>query len=486
MKKKRVIIYNSIFSTLIFILFFSVSAESLCQYASSASATSQNNLGSLASYSTGEPNAQYVGQCTQWSGYGYSWSPSNWNVRANLTLSYAIPVNVTNITIFGDYDICWDKMWLKNSPTGETIRIFSGFENSCIATKNINQSFIADTIILQTCGWSWSSTDAVRLCGNILNSTLPPINNTNITINNIEICQWKGCKKGAVSISVDDYFTSCISELDSHGYKGTYFLSNTNTYSNNLWNQFNNAFNNGHELAPHTQSHWCVGIPQNQWIQDIENNIIDITSRTNAKREDLISFAYPCGYNTENMQNIIRNNWNFISARGYYFNELEDATPSNYFNMKSFNSHDYPGGIWEPPSYYYIVDRAEAEGKWANLVYHNECSDDGVINYLPIKNVWVDTIGNVVKYTYLRDNSTIYNFQNSTNEIKFNIDVDNRYDQIYYNQNLTLMVKIPVQTISNVKSNNLTIDFSYQTINNSRYVVFDTPFPINDEIIISY
>ena len=148
----------SLFSTL-------VSGEQMCQYASSATATSENSLGSLSAYSTGAPDASQVGQCTIWSGYGLSWSPANWNVKANLTLSYDVPVYVSNFTIFGDYDACWSKMWLKNSVTGDELMVFAGFENSCISVQTLDESFLADSIILETCGWSWSSTDAVELCG---------------------------------------------------------------------------------------------------------------------------------------------------------------------------------------------------------------------------------------------------------------------------------------------------------------------------------
>ena len=137
----------------------------ICQYANSASATSENS-GSLASYATGAPNAKYAGTCNQWSGYGYSWGPTNWNTKATLTLNYNIPVNASNFTIFGDYDICWNKMWLKNSETEEQVEVFNGIDNSCTSLKTLDGSFLADTIILETCGWGWSSTDAVQMCGN--------------------------------------------------------------------------------------------------------------------------------------------------------------------------------------------------------------------------------------------------------------------------------------------------------------------------------
>ena len=156
-------IYLLLFIVLLFNLLI-VSAENICQFASSANATSENKAGSLAIYAIGVPNSPKPG-CTSWGGYGYSWSPSNWNIKANLTLNYEIPVNVTNFTIFGDYDMCWSKMWLKNSKTGKIKEIFKGNEKTCTLIKKFPDNFLADSIILETCGWSWSVTDAVQLCG---------------------------------------------------------------------------------------------------------------------------------------------------------------------------------------------------------------------------------------------------------------------------------------------------------------------------------
>jgi len=142
----------------------------ICQYASSASATSENTKGSLAIYAIGATNAPKVGICDKrpdWSGYGYSWTPEKWSVQGILTLTYDQPVKVTNLKIFGDFEMCWRNMWLKNSQTGEQKLIFNGNDYSCISERTLAGDFLADTVILQTCGTSWTATDAVELCGSL-------------------------------------------------------------------------------------------------------------------------------------------------------------------------------------------------------------------------------------------------------------------------------------------------------------------------------
>mgnify|MGYP006273011213 CR=1 FL=1 len=139
--------------------------SSLCQYASSATATDEHSQ-SLATYATGEPDASSQGDCTTWSGYGVTWSPTNWDVKATITLDYETPVDANNFTILGDYDICWTKMWAQNSQTQESQLVFDGYDRTCTYTQDLNVAFDVDRIKLETCGWSWSSTDAVELCGN--------------------------------------------------------------------------------------------------------------------------------------------------------------------------------------------------------------------------------------------------------------------------------------------------------------------------------
>jgi cysteine-rich repeat protein len=458
-------------------------SQSTCQYAKSATATSENSAGSLAMYVTGKPDAPRGGDCTQWSGYGYSWTPSNWNVKGTLTLSYENPVYVTNLTITGDYDMCWSSISLKNSKTGVQKQIVVD-DKSCILKKTLAEDFLADTVVLESCGWGWSATDAVELCGKT-DKPVDPINTTNNTVTNITICTWKDCKKGAVSVSVDDQYTSCMSELEANGYRGTYFLTNTDSYSADTWRLFDEAFKKGHEIGTHMREHWCIELQDSKYYANIEGNINDIINHTSVTKDDIVSHAYPCGFTNENITRILSTNWNFLSARGYNYNQVEDSTPKNFFDLKSYNSHGYPGGNLEPGSYFDAVDKAEREGKWLNMVFHNECSDDGVIDYLPSKSVWVDTLGNVVRYIKLRDSAVIYNYSEVGNEVKFSVKVDNGMDKPYYHQSLTVQAPVGSYQVISVFVNGKAVAYSLFSGLGGNYVMFDLPFPVGGDIVIT-
>jgi hypothetical protein len=134
----------------------------ICQYADQATATSENT-GSEAIYATGVPDCDT--DCSVWSGIQKSWNPTNWNTIANLTLHYPSSVSARNLTFHGDYDICVRRIWVSNSI--EQLEVFSGEKRDCTFTMSISAPFDVDKIILETCGYSWTSTDAVQLCGKV-------------------------------------------------------------------------------------------------------------------------------------------------------------------------------------------------------------------------------------------------------------------------------------------------------------------------------
>jgi len=212
----------------------------ICQYASSASATSEAS-NALAVYATGAPDAPYGGNCSVWSGPGYSWNPLNWNVKANLTLKYATTVNVYNITVLGDYDMCISGIWIMNSTTGQQRQILNGITNSCTATYDTTNVFMADSVILQTCGWSWASTDAVQICGSLTNASASPVCG-NGKVESQEECDdgnnisgdgcSSACKIEAINGTACSYAISAEATSAQLGYNAIYAIGAPNSDSN--------------------------------------------------------------------------------------------------------------------------------------------------------------------------------------------------------------------------------------------------------------
>ncbi|MEA3229699.1 MAG: myxococcus cysteine-rich repeat containing protein [archaeon] len=218
--KNNKMLFSVNFLFFIFIILSTpVFAGNICQYAASATATSSSSS-SEPVYATGVPDAN--GDCSIWSGIAKSWNPENWNIKATLTLNYATPVYATDFTIYGDYDICWSKMWLKNSGTGQQLLVFEGFDNSCASEHSLDGSFLADAIILETCGWGWSSTDAVKLCGNaetsnpVCGNSIQEVGEECDDGNNINGDGCSSICKIEHSSSVEVYFAPYVGDIDGN------------------------------------------------------------------------------------------------------------------------------------------------------------------------------------------------------------------------------------------------------------------------------
>ena len=429
-----------------------------CIYADSVSATNQNEE-SLAGFTLGTPDAPNQEDCSVWSGYGYTWSPSDWDKKATLTLHYKNPVKADYLQVFGDYDICWRKIWVENSKSHQSALVFNGFNSDCTLTHTFNVPFEVDTIKLETCGWGWTATDAVALCGdNVVGDIIcgngilegqeecddgNTYNGDGCSSDcksepkDIEVCTWQNCQKGAASISIDDSYPSCKEKLEANNFSGTYFLLGTKDFTSEDWDFWNQMYHEGHELGAHTQNHYCKPVDDSTLHFELRSNVNDILDNTDITPTELTSFAWPCGFNTKKERDIASEY--FISARGYHINQLEKENPSDFMNLRSLNTPYYHDESLDPPEYKKMADKAEEEGMWVNYIFHNHCKDDGAISYLSEKDIWVAPIGDVTKYIKERQNIRIKNLDSDDDKLSFN--VLSELDPKIFNEKITMKVE---------------------------------------------
>ncbi len=174
MVSTKIIIVKSLF-LVVFLLLNPVLAESFCQYASSAIATS-SKIGLEPIYATEVPDSE--GKCFTEPVQYKSWQKTNWNLTANLTLTFQEYIYPENITIFGDYDLCINRIWLWKNNAWYLVQkgvIDKSTDANCSINYKFNiLNFKIDKVKLETCGWSWSAVDAVKLCGS--KDSFPKIN----------------------------------------------------------------------------------------------------------------------------------------------------------------------------------------------------------------------------------------------------------------------------------------------------------------------
>ena len=293
-----------------------------------------------------------------------------------------------------------DVSWLTpNLHIGETEAVLSVGVN----TNGLTSGLHYGNIILES---SQSSTGPIMIPVTlIINPDVP-----------VKVTTWKDGKDAAMSVSVDDGNSSGFDVLQTNGFYGTYVCNGTSPPS-----FYSGYFNAGMELGSHLVNHPCYLVSDDILrIEEIEPNILGICTNTPQPCQDLITLVWPCG-TTNYREQAVASKY-FLGARGYYINQLEDATPENFMNLKSFNSNGDP---WQlpPADFITLVDIAIAQKKWFNLVLHTQTNDDGAINYANTPDIspkiWVAPIGTVVKYILQRDRLVLTNYNTGVDFVRF-------------------------------------------------------------------
>ncbi len=302
----------------------------------------------------------------------------------------------------------------------------------------------------------------------------------------IEICNWQDCLEGAVSISDDDgYHNSlgkvkavCSEELEERDLKGTYFLAFTDTYSSSDWDIWKDVYNYGHEIGGHTIHHDCSYSQSELYFKnDKQENVDDIVNNIGIPRDELITFAWPCGVASSQYQEWISDYYLF--ARGYHVNSIESKNPENDLNYLSINSIGF--GV-NPLDYYLLADVTENYQDWINYVYHDTCDNPELFDYLLTKDLWVETIGTVSKYITERNTVKMQNIVGTPTGVKF--DLVNDLNTDVFNEYLTLKIYLGGDEVTNVKINGINIEFIPFTYGGQSYIKFNVPSSEFSEIEI--
>ena len=227
----------------------------------------------------------------------------------------------------------------------------------------------------------------------------------------VKVATWKDGIDGAMSVSVDDGEASAFDALQNNGFKGTYVSNHIVPPS-----FYTSYYNAGMELGSHLTNHPCEVLSDDVLrTQEIVPNISGLCTYTPQPCKDIITLAWSCGV-TNFREQAVASEY-FLSARGYNFNELEDATPKNFMNLKSFNSHEHTP--YPPSDLKTVVDNAVTQKKWFNLILHSQTNDNGAIDYARSQNIWVTSIGNVIKYILQRDRFILTDYVASSDAITF-------------------------------------------------------------------
>jgi len=156
---------------------------------------------------------------------------------------------------------------------------------------------------------------------------------TTFSIHAQNTAKWNGFKS-AIVLTYDDalnvHLDKVIPELDSAGFKGTFYLTVGSAAFTKRMSEWKLAAAKGHELGNHTMFHPCIGgTPDRSWV----NPDYDLSTYSVKRIEDEIkmtnvllqsvdgrterTFAYPCGDLTASKQSYVQAiTDDFVAARG--------------------------------------------------------------------------------------------------------------------------------------------------------------------------
>ncbi len=312
--------------------------------------------------------------------------------------------------------------------SGQTVNVIYGSPSTTQWTQTSNAPWLITSpgsgSTAQGSPGSFSvSVDPTGLAPGVHTGTItvssPDANNSPQTVNvdlvvkqnpAVQVTTWKDAHPGAMSVWVDDGDSSCLTELQSAGFDGTYVANGT------LPDFYPSYYNAGMELGSHLFYHNCFAMDEYYLrFTEIEPNINEICANTPEPCQDVISLAWPCGFTTVEEEAVASDY--YLSSRGYNFNLLEGTTPTDWMNLKSFNSHEHTP--YPPADLKTVVDMAVQQGLWANLVFHTSCDDDNAIAYAATQDIWVAPAGSVVKYIWQRNAFILQSYQATSDTTTF-------------------------------------------------------------------
>ncbi len=300
----------------------------------------------------------------------------------------------------------------------------------------------------------------------------------------LRVTKWADDKQSAFTFSFDDGFLSHYSNaapiLNNFGFRGTFnvmppFLTETlpGIWRYGTWPMFIQLAQQGHEIASHTMNHYYLTyLPVGDTVTQgtalyelyqskkaIEQRIPDqkcITlaypySDRNVLIDSLTSLFYEAG-RSAGLEPNYHSLDSYFDLNSYVVhfslprNSLADDLDELYAFM-SWVHNSILNEQWAIMMIHEIVPQSELPGLVSQGLYEPISNEwftllcERIKSKSDIKEIWVETTANVVRYMKQRDNYQHQIVSSTTNEIKINLTDD--LDDGIYNYPLSVYVTIP-------------------------------------------
>ncbi|UCC94482.1 MAG: polysaccharide deacetylase family protein, partial [Candidatus Omnitrophota bacterium] len=302
-----------------------------------------------------------------------------------------------------------------------------------------------------------------------------------------EIMKWRDNRAAAVSVTFDDGYlsqaTTGANLLTARNLQGTFFL--VSSAQDTRWENWRQLAEQGHEMASHTVTHlYLTTLSETELRQELSES--QETINLNIPTQSCLTFAYPYSDQNEFVQAITSEY--YIAGRCTWTGTL----------------NHYPGGPYDPINFFtigsfcfdnasleeveYQLDQSEALNAWFCVHMHGITSEKAnrlsqFLDELLTRNIWVDTLGTIVRYMREKIFSTLTILSESSNEIT--LDLTHPLNNDIYNIPLTIRSTVPLSWDEVEISQDESTFVIEPVIENNEAVVYYDAIPNAGLIILS-
>ena len=309
---------------------------------------------------------------------------------------------------------------------------------------------------------------------------------------NYQIATWYGFKTAAVTYTFDDNTAKQIPVamplFDKFNFKMTFYTVSGSSWKPD-WTTLEKASENGHEIGSHTVSHPALN------SLSIENQGVELqqsqsTIDANITSTKCVTIAYP---------NCILGN--LAELKKYYIagricsGAIMPPSPTDFYNLSSIICGTQ-GSIKLAADFNSKVSSAKASNGWCVFLIHGIDDDGGwsplqsteLVAHLSYvndnqKDYWVGTFANVAKY--IRERNSVSLTETAISSDSLRVSVKDTMNNVIFNVPVTFRRALPAGwTNAKVYSGKKITNYSVQSINNQKYIVFDA-IPDQKEIFIA-
>ncbi|MCX6285503.1 MAG: polysaccharide deacetylase family protein [Bacteroidetes bacterium] len=308
------------------------------------------------------------------------------------------------------------------------------------------------------------------------------------------IGRWYKFKKAAFTVSFDDNYRFQVVYatplLNQHNYKATYFIV-TNRVGKGWapgWDTLNMLASQGHEIASHSKNHadFTYLSQHPEFADSMRREFRDSRDTINARipSQQCETFAWPFG-SVNIVSTEISANY-YMACRGS-IDRFEDSVPDNYYNI--YSQHIYHDTPLESVNGY--IDTILKYDGWLVERWHGFRVMHDTNGYEPVyigdfrehlnyiaqneNNLWITTLGKVVKYMRERDVSSLWFVDSTGYKVQFNLSNNLPDTLFHYNVPLSIRVKAhgKIENVYMITQGNDTLSFGFTWYYGTKYIYFD-------------